>query len=305
MCIIKYKNIVPETGKNRRKKGWKTVLQIIFVVLLFPLVYDIIYSLGLFRWYPTRFTGDSWFSFFGSYLPAALLGSVTLYQSHIIYQKDQELRRISGFPKCIACGAHLFWKSGKGCVPKNFPENDLLDDVWRTDFPDLVRNPQYGMYLTFDFRDINDNCIREIWCESILWKISENTFCCRCVEPVRCILRQNGTGRWHVGTILDVRGIKHKDTEDHTFEMELKSLLNNHYRKNPKYIASEIEGVYKMLTVEGELYEVTVCIDVKATPNVQYLESVYQSYRVKEGGVVHGRNNQKKYSQVSSAGTDQ
>ena len=60
-----------------------------------------------------------------------------------------------------------------------------------------------------------------------------------------------------------------------------------------------------MLTVEGELYEVTVCIDVKATQNVQYLESVYQSYRVKEGGVVHGRNNQKKYSQVSSAGTDQ
>ena len=88
MCIIKYKNIVPETGKNRRKKGWKTVLQIIFVVLLFPLVYDIIYILAVVRWCPTRFTGDSGFLFLGSYLPAALLRSVTLYNSLVICHQD-------------------------------------------------------------------------------------------------------------------------------------------------------------------------------------------------------------------------
>lgn len=305
MCIIKHKNIVRKTEESRRKRGWKTPLLIILVVLFFPLAYDLIYRLGLFRWYPTCFSKDNWFSFSGSYFPAALLGSVTLYQSHIIYQKDLELRRISGFPKCIACGAYLFWKPGRECMPKEFPENDLYDDVWRTDFRDLVRDPQYGIYLAFDFRDINNNCIQEIWCERIRWNISENAFSCRYARSVRCILRQNGTGRWHVGTILDVREMKRENTEDYTFEMELKSLLNNHYRKNPKYITSKIEGTYKMLTVEGESYELEVCIDVRATQNVQYLESVYQSYRVKEGEDVYGRDNQKKYSQVSSAGADQ
>lgn len=70
------------------------VLAILFIIA-FPFALDFLYGHGFFREpFHNSFPADVWFSFIGSYFPAAIIGVLTIYQAYIIQYKDKQYHKL-------------------------------------------------------------------------------------------------------------------------------------------------------------------------------------------------------------------
>ena len=264
-----------KTKDRRRLACW------LIIAILFPFLFDMFYGQEWLRWYPNYFSAEAWFSFVGSYLPATLLGIVTLYQSHIISVKDQELRRMAGFPKCIPKSAGVSWDPRGLNLVNERREGRLYEVLRQTGQSSLIRSLQYCIYITFDFTDINYNIIESFSLQQIEWRIGTTEYVAR-FDNQRCFFAQNEDFSCHIGFFLDFRVLEEGHMEDDFFEVEFKRLLNNYYRRNPEYLTSRITCICDMSTASGECYEVEISMSVSATEDIHHLRSSYQSYQIGE-----------------------
>lgn len=107
-------------GKDRRNKASKdkllkivlraAIFLVIIAVMAFPFILDTLYGKGLLKpVFENSFSADTWFSFIGSYFPAAILGCLTLYQAFIIqYQEKRYRRLLSRHQFAPSCRARIY-----------------------------------------------------------------------------------------------------------------------------------------------------------------------------------------------------
>ena len=87
------------TDKTKRKLSKAVIIIVTILVLilaaLFPFVLDSLYGKGRLKAiYPNAFPAEVWFSFIGSYFPAAIIGIITLYQAYIIQRQDKQYKNL-------------------------------------------------------------------------------------------------------------------------------------------------------------------------------------------------------------------
>lgn len=79
--------------KRRVVRGVLVFLCICFT-LAFPFLLDWLHGKGVFGGYPNSFSGETWFSFAGSYFPATIIGILTLYQARIIQEQERRYKEL-------------------------------------------------------------------------------------------------------------------------------------------------------------------------------------------------------------------
>lgn len=185
--------------RNKNKDIWDKIIKfvlrhrrlilpiVVLAVVAFPFVLDILYGAGVLRLlFSNSFSADTWFSFIGSYFPAAILGCLSLYQASIIKDKDEQYRKL--------LQRHQFVPSAHACVSRYKKDQRRIGE-WTHDqvkqmlarcrknalFVDYhkgyilecgVQVPKGVVIDTFELKEIKWKINKQIFCQNDLKQIA-------------------------------------------------------------------------------------------------------------------------------------
>lgn len=189
-----------ERNKNKDIRGkavkkmpryWPLYILILFVVA-FPFIVDILYGMGILGLlFPNSFSAETWFSFIGSYFPAAILGCLSLYQASIIQEKEMQYRKL--------LQRHQFVPSAHACVSR-YEKGQRRIGEWTHDQVKQMlarcrKNALFGDYhkgyiLECGVQVPQGVVIDKFELKEIKWKINKQIFCQDDLKQIANIMKR-------------------------------------------------------------------------------------------------------------------
>lgn len=157
----------------------KAVMIIIMILILilavsFPFILDFLYGKGKLKAiYPNSFSAEVWFSFIGSYFPAAIIGIITLYQAYIIQRQDKQYKSLLARHRFIPEEhAHVYRTNLREKKLGRYTESEIEKLLTQNDRSDLFMMWEEGYVIECSIYDSSGVGIEQSTLESICWEIN-------------------------------------------------------------------------------------------------------------------------------------
>ncbi len=201
-----------QTGSHIKGKRKVKILMAGTAILAVPFLLDWLYGLGVFGIWNNAFSAESWFSFIGSYLPSTILGLLSIYQAHIIRQKDEEYRKL--------LNKHRFVPASHGCVCRYEEENGTIGRYDISEIrqmlsqggrKELFKEWEQGYILECDIHNSSDIEINKIELEKILWETNGAVYIQKNRDRIANILKRRSYDQHQMVVFWIFDGTEAKD----------------------------------------------------------------------------------------------
>lgn len=207
---------------------------IVFGVITFPFLVDFLYGKGVLAFYPNAFSADTWFSFVASYFPSTIIGILTIYQAHIIQEKDKQYQELLDKYRFVPYRHANFYRHNKEkcCIgPCGYEELCNMRD--KTNSKIKLAEWEKGYVFQCYLKDSRGIKIDNIDFRCIEWKIKDNMFVQNSVQNTVIDFRNEFNGEYCITGFCYFEETK-------KFYQEMAQCMNNSIRKNSDYNFSEI-----------------------------------------------------------------
>lgn len=111
------------------------IILVLIFLLIFPILIDYLYGQGVLKYfYKNSFPANEWFAFLGSYIPATIIGILTIYQAYIIQRKDKEYQELLNRHRFILAKHASIYKYDKNNKDDNGRFSDFKTEIGINDF---------------------------------------------------------------------------------------------------------------------------------------------------------------------------
>lgn len=169
-------------GRDQKKCGKvkKTIIKpvaVLFAFIAFPFILDRLYGCGALRWIPNSFSGDIWFSFIGSYVPASIIGILTLYQAHIIHEQEREYKKLLNRHRFIPDSHVIVYRYDETQETNSFYNFDKVEQILvRSGREELEKKWKTGYLMECNLHNASDIEIGKAKVKEIEWEINGNRY---------------------------------------------------------------------------------------------------------------------------------
>lgn len=181
-----------ESFTERIKNFWKnsSVKRLIFISIILGILAlaitiaplylaDYLYGAGMLSRIPHNFSAEVWFTTFFSYIPATILGILSLYLSYQTVMKEREIERMKNRYRFIIkdCAELRMWEEQMGEIEgvSYIQISEKLYEI-NNDFNIRFNNMQNDLYLfCFSFQDTMQGGTQKMTIEKFEWDIKGKT----------------------------------------------------------------------------------------------------------------------------------
>lgn len=230
-------------------RHWRGIFLII-AVIGFPFALDLLHGWGYLRFFKNSFPGDAWFSFIGSYFPAMLIGCITIYQAHIIREKDMQYQALLNQRRFLSAGRALadrYSKQKKQIGGYGITE---LENMWQASYGKVFRGNWHRVCLIrFSFYDAIAKAVSGIIFQKLIWTIAKKTYVISGKNVAVLEWHRELDGTYTIVLFCFYPQGKHQDNGDE-FETEMVQCMENKKNNQVDHITSHI--TVELLLKEGE-----------------------------------------------------
>lgn len=271
-CIV---NRLGNSGIGKWIKGhFRSLIAILIVG--FPFAVDFLYGNGFLRKIRHAFPADVWFSFIGSYFPAMIIGYITLYQAHIIREKDRQYQELLYQRRFLSAGRALIYRYSKEAGKIAEYRAQDLGILWRGDnATNPPKNWDDGYLIELRFFDLTEQMINCIQFEKLVWKINDKEY--ELTDANRTALEwHRETDRTYSITLFCVY------PDDSEIGDEALRCMRHIRDQTLRYMSSSLTLDLIIEQGTGGKYQMKACFQMKAQENTHYLISRTESFSCTE-----------------------
>lgn len=229
---------------------------VLAIIIVFPIFIDGLFGSGLLgRIYKNhRFSADTWFSFLGSYLPSMLIGSLTIYQTFIIREKDRQYNEL--------LNRYLFIPYQNTKVYQYSSKDEQIGGWKQSEFVQCLNNGgnsdersnllkwwKNGYVIDCSLRNTGKIGIDTVKCTSIEWRINNHEpFLMNEQDRILTAIRSLGDARYTISVFWTFH--------DDDVITEIKRCMANCVLHVASYTNSFILLKMNIVNDEGETYTI-------------------------------------------------
>jgi len=214
----------------------RTIIKWVFlwgVIIAVPFLIDALYGCGVLgKIYTNSFKAEVWFSFLGSYLPGTVIGVLTIYQQHVIREKDRQYQELlERYLYVPNQGAKVYRYSKNTHMIGRWSRAEIIS-VTGSNEQDIFKEWMKGYILESSFHNVGNIGINDIRCSSVEWSIKDKTYIVKDKSKIKAFYESVGEARYKVWIYWMF------DDEDDESADNVAACMNNYSRKDPDYYTS-------------------------------------------------------------------
>lgn len=253
--------------KEYKRHRWGIVAIFIMIIIL-PYSVDRLHSCGYLSKIPHSFPADTWFGFFGSYLPGMVLGTITIIQTLIIENNNREIKELIYKQRFSVLGA----------IELN---HILLNDVSYNEYVKRVKTGFDGgvddilkedncFLLSFKLKNTSVYELHKMQFESLDWIIDDKKL--PAVNP-KTLVSCQPIGDKYLQSI-SVLFLYNKDKDGQEACKRITQFSNNAGREDLEFLKSTIELTFLISDDITRNQELKICFDIKPTNKVTVMSGM-------------------------------
>lgn len=269
-----------------KKSGQAIVIYVILGIIVFtaaiafPFVLDWMYGNGVLgKIWDNAFPAEVWFSFIGSYFPAAIIGILTLYQAYIIHYQEKQYKKLLDRHRFLPAGHASVYqyneqdkKIGKYAFPmveKMFRQSrqDYLADVWNA-----------GYIIECDIYNFSGIGIHKAEVKAVEWIIDGNAYCQSNTKQMACVVHRISYSQQQIIVFWCFEGLILDDGQKIGDKIEQLMLYDN--RLDDRFAASQITLTICIIDDESEKINLKMQFYLQTCGRQHELSSTEENYRV-------------------------
>ena len=245
-----------------------TVISTIIWIIL-PFLLDKMADCGFIRYIVkdilhSNFDKETWFTFYGSYLPATAFGLIALYNASQIKKQQERIDELNKkYRFRLISGAALYkYNVGKKAIG-DYYQTDLIRQV----APDSSAGIDFTKGYLLDFRledAINQATLDQINVKNIIWRIADVDYNSDYIEVMKA---------WEKGFANEISVYwvyrPNKDLED-----EIKNCLDNIKSTTSSYLKSNIQLYLELILSDKSKYQLQLEFSLSHRMNQDKLVAV-------------------------------
>lgn len=250
--------------RNRTKKDIKVLLRIavifvIIVIIAFPFVLDILYGRELLRpIFKNSFPADTWFSFIGSYFPAAIIGCLTLYQAYIIQYQEKRYRRLLSQHQFVPSSpAHIYRYDDNRNRMGDWEGYQVKQMLAKCGKDDLYIDWNKGYILECGVFAMQDVGIDAVEIKKVDWEINGRHFCQNDASQMTSAIERVSRDEYKLKLFW-------KFADEEATLIEITKCMVYGFRQSSHYDSSRVTLVLQLIDDFDDCYEVSIQFEMEA-----------------------------------------
>lgn len=271
MKAVKRKGSINRIKANKPKTRviTKRMIFAIGLAIAFPFIIDCMYGKGMLRpIYNNSFPAEVWFSFIGSYFPAAIIGIVTLYQTYIIRCKDKQYEELLARHRFVPGEhAHVYRHNADNRKTGEYTGSDIEKLFMRGKKINLFDEWDKGYIIQcniYDSSRMEIDCVELKWVD---WEINDKKFVQDKPEQMLCVMDRNTWEQYRL-TIFCIF-----DEPDNT-NAWINQCMVSAVRGDSDYMESKIVTSLQIKDDAGKKYDLELRFAVQSQKEIHEMKSV-------------------------------
>lgn len=246
---------------------------IVGLAIAFPFIIDFMYGKGMLRRiYNNSFPADVWFSFIGSYFPAAIIGIITLYQAHIIQYKDQQYEQLLARHRFVpGAAAHVYRYNSDNKKTGEYTISEIEKLLRRDKRFKLFDEWEKGYILECNICDSSRTEIDCVDLKRIEWEINDENFVQTKPEQMICVIDRNTWEQYRM-TIFCIF-----DEPDNT-NVHINQCMVSTVRGDPAYMDSRIVASLQIIDDAHKKYDLELRFAFQSQNEIHEMKSVTEKF---------------------------
>lgn len=249
------------------------IVSIVGLAIIFPFIIDCMYGKGMLRpLYNNAFPADVWFSFIGSYFPAAIIGIISLYQAHIIQGKDKEYEKLLARHRFVPGeSAHVYRYNSDNQKTGDYTVSGIEKLLRRDKKLELFDEWEKGYIIQCNIYDSSRTEFECVDLKKIDWEIKDQKFVQSDPKQMACIIDRISWEQYRM-TIFCIF-----DEPDNANE-NIKQCMISTARDDPDYIDSRIAASLQIIDDAHKKYDLELRFAFQSQDEIHEMKSVAEKF---------------------------